>query len=1066
MKKHVIFLLLLLPFMSGFSQVIVDHPLQRINRPVQAKEFVIFHKGNATSTSAPTNTTLGHYDRSAGLTTNQRIVMDDNYVNTSVSYNTTDAQSINVLTLDMNGDGYDEVIEAYQQATKIVLSRPNLNANPLSMNSGGPSGVIQIGTVPAGVSPQIKMAKGDFKRNGKWYFAVASPSYTDKKINLHVFFWDSIAGYTRSCAHIFADSLYFDVSNQPAGNYDITINDFDGDSIPDIAFTGLEKEPGGFRSYLKTFKVNTAAKDSFLNWTLTPMGKQTIASVDDFSTSHNLAISSGMYDSTSAPQNQIAVALAFVDRNNASIHNRNLYLASTGSGANGLNTITVAPNPFATVINNAIIPAVSIVSGELNSNANDEIVLAFDGEMQIFSVSSGLVITPRGANSGGGSASGLYELANNNSYLSIGDADMDLENDILIVTTNDNGNALQWFMVTVLGASLDLNNVTIKGQSLNFLQTSYSGGSSSYRYAAAFGEFSGGRAILKAPTYSVRKTITPLIVNNGPPYHFDMLDTVQADITNCFPNFTCNMNSQYKEVTTTSSTVQTTLKSDWGVSGTLSGGGSPLGIGLKASVTQSYGEEFSQVQGSTSSVMVSTLSTARADDQVYGVLTDYDVYEYPVDSSGVTIGYVLAMLRTGTPIVQWMDSKSADAFNYIPDHEVGNLLSYASTTDFTQYAGNLETIKPGTGFNVGSGGTLNFEMRFTDFASQSVSETRTFGTDVNVSASYGAISLDAKGTYNSSEMHTHTSTAQSEVSYLSNLQATLNLDYSDANYTITPNVYWAKNGAITLGYAVDPSIPSGGTTNFWKDHYITKPDLTVIMPWKYDPEKGYSLGNTPDKRRLCKSLSFSKTSFITGDSVLITAWIQNYSLMDYTGPVDFQFYMGDPQNGGILMADVNGQTTLTVNSTFPARNRKAVQFNWKVPAGINPGPRIYIVIDPADQINEVHEDNNIGFNVLGEDLLIGIKNTDPLIAFQTKLFPNPSANGWSQLQLEIPEEGKVEVEIFDLQGRLMQSAYSGTLQSGHYLLPVALTELPAGFLLVQVKYKDHREVLRLVNAEK
>jgi len=420
------------------------------------------------------------------------------------------------------------------------------------------------------------------------------------------------------------------------------------------------------------------------------------------------------------------------------------------------------------------------------------------------------------------------------------------------------------------------------------------------------------------------------------------------------------------------------------------------------------------------------------------------------------------MMRRGNPIIQWMDSKSADAFYYIPDHEVGNLLSYPSNTDFPTYSGNLATVKPGTGFNVGSGGTLNFSMTFTDFTSSGTSETRTFGLEVNASAEYYGVGLEAKGTYNSSEITSHTSTAQSEISYISNLTTPLNPQFSDANYTMTPYVYWSKNGALTLGYSVDPSLPGAGTNNFWKDHYVDKPDLTVIMPWKYDPEKGYSLGSTPDKRRLCKSLSFNKTSFITGDTVKITAFIHNYSFMEYTGDVQFRFYAGDPDNGGTLLSDINGQTTLTVNGTFPARGRRAIQFDWLVPAGIGPGPRIYIVIDPANQIAEIHEDNNIGFNTLGGEVIIGIENNEPLVPFEAKIFPNP-ASGWAQAELHLPSNGKLKAELLDVQGNKIKSLYNSDLQRGNYILPVSLADVPQGFYLLNIRFNEKSAVLRVVN---
>ncbi|HXH17950.1 MAG TPA: T9SS type A sorting domain-containing protein [Chitinophagales bacterium] len=1044
---------------SGYSQTITDHPLKITNQPVEAVEFIIYSTTNLNSSNVPTQTILGHYNRAAA-NVNQRIVYDHALTHPT-AWNTVGSKAMNILTLDLDGDKYDEVIEAHESNQGITIGVPFMQRSPL-MTDSLHGNFITTGITVGTDEPRFKLAKGDFRRNGKYYFAIAYRDYTADKINIEIRNVDIVTHFGTQLARIASDSFHA-FSGSRIEVFDITINDFDGDSIPDLALCALERTPGGMSCYLRTFKVTPGA-DVYNGWTITPMGKQTVTPTGTTSDWENIAISSGLYDSTAAPQRQIAVGLAYIDPNDNTKMYTQLYIASTGSGAGGLNTISISGSNYSSRQTFNALPALSIQSGDLNSNANEEIVFASGNNFWIFSVGDNMTVTSKTSASGGGVSNDFYQQANNNSYLSIGDVDLDLENDILMVTAGNDGNTSQWFSVYVFGVDPTLSAVTVKGVDGTFQEVTYSGFSGAYRYAAAFGEFSGGRGILKDPTHFTRKILTPLIVNNGPPYHFDILDSMVADITDCFPNFTCDMNSQYKEVTTTSSTLQTTLKSDWGVSGTLSAGGTVLGVGLKASVTAKYGEEFSNTQMSTTTVQISTLSTAKADDQIYGVVSDYDIYEYPVDSSGITIGYVLAMMRRGNPIVQWMDSKSNDAFGYIPDHEVGNLLSYPPNSEFPTYSGNLATIKPGTGFNVGSGGTLNFSMVFTDFASSSVSETQSFGLEVNASASYYGVSLEAKGTYNSSEMTSHTSTAQTEISYISNLTTPLNPLFSDANYTMTPYVYWAKNGALSLGYSVDPSLPGGGTNNFWSNYYVDKPDLTMIMPWKYDPEKGYSLGTTPDKRRLCKSLSFNKTSFITGDTVLITAYIHNYSFKTYTGDVEFQFYAGDPDNGGMLMADINGQTTISVNGTFPARGRTPIQFHWLVPAGVNPGPRIYLVIDPNNLISEVHEDNNTGFSTLGAGVVTGIEDEKQHSAqVEARVYPNPAADGWAQVELRLPESGKLQSDLLDLQGRVVKELYNSNLRQGNYILPVSLSDVAHGFYFVTISFNESRDVLRVVN---
>ncbi|MFU8859719.1 MAG: hypothetical protein ACNA8K_04785 [Cyclonatronaceae bacterium] len=64
--------------------------------------------------------------------------------------------------------------------------------------------------------------------------------------------------------------------------------------------------------------------------------------------------------------------------------------------------------------------------------------------------------------------------------------------------------------------------------------------------------------------------------------------------------------------------------------------------------------------------------------------------------------------------------------------------------------------------------------------------------------------------------------------------------FGENRYSVTPYIYWATNGAIVLDYAVRPEIAGpGGINTWWDDRYAQLPDHAFILPWRYDPEKGF-----------------------------------------------------------------------------------------------------------------------------------------------------------------------------------------------------------------------------------
>ena len=98
------------------------------------------------------------------------------------------------------------------------------------------------------------------------------------------------------------------------------------------------------------------------------------------------------------------------------------------------------------------------------------------------------------------------------------------------------------------------------------------------------------------------------------------------------------------------------------------------------------------------------------------------------------------------------------------------------------------------------------------------------------------------------------------------------------------------------------------------------------------------------------------------------------------------------------------------------------------------------------------------------DCKMGKKSTsiedNESIIHNVGVFPNPSKNDF-RLTFETLEPSDMEVQIYDLQGRLMENIRNAEIQPGVNEVVVGKS-LPSGMYILQLKYGDEIEVLQLV----
>ena len=541
----------------------------------------------------------------------------------------------------------------------------------------------------------------------------------------------------------------------------------------------------------------------------------------------------------------------------------------------------------------------------------------------------------------------------------------------------------------------------------------------SRRVALALGDFDRDSVRLGRPRLSKRTDIvTPLVVLNAPPTHFDILSGAncpsgRCDINTCYGASPCEFVATHERLQQRTIDVTTEVNADWSQSVKLSAGldVSILGLGFKVQerLEGTFGSQFSKSNRYRRTVSIEDRQTAIVDDYIYALVSDYDLWEYPVYADGEIQGWIMAVVPTITQR-RWFDSKSFSAASHIPAHEVGNLLSYQSLSNPDEN----NTFAEGVRFQTGDGRTLGgFGTSRWGLTDDTVNETTTqrtstiavegtqnalqladevFGLEepylsndnavidgfITPSVQFAGSESTVEGSYTGTDMSLSKSTVRDQQGLFVDF-GPVDLGIGNVRYTVTPYAYWAKNGALVLDYAIEPEIaPIGEPDTFWDTFYGStesspgRPDPAFILPWRYDPEKGFPLSE-PAQRERTKDLAFVPTAPKPGDAVSIVARVHNWSLIPTDGPIEVEFYNGDPAARGELIVSPTGSRSVVTTDRFELPSAIAprgygfARIDWTLPNDMTSFYRIYAVVDPDNNQPEIHENNNTGWAVLLPD---------------------------------------------------------------------------------------------------
>jgi hypothetical protein len=965
-----------------------------------------------------------------------------------------------IATGDFNGDSFSDIVSVWEgNNNSISVFLPKIQRSTLDYDSLNSRFLTITGPLPSstgsGNNRRVLVATGDFDGDTQDEFVVVYQG-SDFKIHLQVYDTDG-GSSVFARASIDDEALPQTLASNLTPQIAVATGDFNKDGKTDIALLSVDPNANGtgqWGIYVKLYEVSGTGSS-----TITARARQIIGSRPSSSVYvMNLVAAAGDVDKDGAKEIAAAYRLSMQDQNGDPVDSSFVCMLK----ANGtLSALSYNPANRIKLSANGGAHRIAIASGDLTADRRDEVVFANGGQVYAYRYSDQLQATQLAQ--GGGGFTGTEDYLYGNNYLAVGYVTQEDSADIVLVENYYSGDpgSNQTLNVSLLG--LKGSSLALRVKKISEESAPDGGGNLFRTLAVAIGDFDGNRIRIDPARHSIKTGIVqPLVILNAPPTHYDILNALTYDLNQCFAGGCPAFNSSYAVTQTTEVQVETEVRSDWGVSTTLGGGGSVFGVTLSASLTAKYGEGFSKGGSSTTTVKVTSERQAQIDDWIYATVMDYDVWEYPVYAEGVSQGYALAVVpNLATKQNRWFSSKEWTAFTYVPNHEVGNVLSYEEYSDLATNTAVDTVLKKADGYGVSTSGSGSFSLEFSDFTTKNLRKTQKIEAEVGAKVGGYGMELEVKGNYSKEQISTHKSSVGNNLKIGVSLGSIAG-SVSEGSYTITPYTYWAKNGALVVDYAVNVEQPvPGGTNTFWSAKYGTDSDPAFILPWRYDPEKGLTLQD-PAKRFQTKEITFSPSTPKPGDTLTISARVHNFSLVNTPSSVGVRFYVGDPDAGGTVIRGINGDTIVTTAGSIAARKSKSVSLNWKIPGNIAQGANIYGRI--VSGFTEIHPDNNKGWNIL---LLGAVNAVDgsgadvPTSFTLSQNYPNPF-NPATIIRYQLPAGERVRLSVFDLLGREVRVLVDERQSAGTYDVRFDASGLSSGTYVYRIVAGPHVRTQRMV----
>ncbi len=731
-------------------------------------------------------------------------------------------------------------------------------------------------------------------------------------------------------------------------------------------------------------------------------------------------------------------------------------------------------------------------SGDLNGDGVLEVLLGCQSGVRIFNHSSGMQLEYVGKSSG---VSGFDSDLPSVNYFDVADVTGDDLEDIVAIyhyfsgePVGDQGFGIQLYQYDSLFNTTNIASLT----QYNEISNGGGGGMHRTHFAVSLSDFDGD--LYRIGEYTslgcFTDVIKPVTILNTPPVHIDYLNGVIHDVNECFGQNDCasSVQKSTEQYSEDKFSIQTSSTGDWGfdakytlgIDQTLGDAGagvymSPieissfLGGDLEEIVTD---VTTTSIGKSTSTSFFQTASMDKRfsrDDALLTIVSDYERWEYPVyNEYEELLGEIVILIPQTTNQENWLRGRQVlEVAGMVQLHEPGNLLSYRKF-----YSGPKELMEANPDIkeiiSIANEHELDLNSTFKEtitwgkeFENSDVSVENTVETNPSTGVNLLGFQLRAEDG----------SVAEEEVitSHVHKVGENLGIEVFGSSlaansyeFKVKPYYYWSRSGALVVDYMIDLSAGS-----FWQQNYSLQ-DPGFILPNRLDSLKAKNeIDKIKDLDQYIKtpSIMLNPSIPVNGDTVTVSTIVHNLSISPTSEKVELSFYMGDPDKGGTLISDVDGNVLFSTASTIEDQNYALVEFDWV--ADFTRGDRIYAQIDPGEKLVENKLDNNKAWAPVQRFGACGqgpVSDQIPLQAITMEerftLYPNP-ASGHINLSYAGPDISEVVVTITDLSGKSYISETLSYLEMD-YRSTIDTGGLPSGVYIVSFSTPNYRQHTKLL----